>query len=50
MKGICLQSKVAMTPTPGCVKQWSLGAQFVASLSYHLDDTKFIFMPILGIF
>jgi len=39
VKGICLQSKVAMTLTPGCVKQRGLRAQFVTSQSDHLCGT-----------
>jgi len=39
-----LPSKVAMTLTPGCVKQWDLGAQFGTLLLDHLGGTSAFFM------
>jgi len=45
-----LQTKVATTLIPGCIKQWGLKTQFVMTVSYHLSCTKFFFMSIQGYF
>jgi len=51
VKGICLQSKVALTLTTSYVKQWGLAAHFMtSSFKGHLGGTYAFFMPNQGYF